>query len=286
MKIKEFYDRDTYTLTYVVHKEKGHEAIVVDPVLDFDPASGGIKEQSIQEVLEYLKSKSLKPVMCLETHAHADHLSGSQVLKRLYPDIEVAVSERITAVQKIFTKVFNVDAATDGSQFDYLFKDNEVREVAGLHVKEIPTPGHTPACSSYLIENAVFTGDALFMPDYGVGRCDFPGGSASDLYDSITNNLYSLPDNTEVYVGHDYQPQGRDMKFKSTIGEEKKSNIFLDGKISKADFISKRSARDKILEAPRLLLPSVQVNILAGHLPEPDSNGTRYLKIPLRVSRD
>lgn len=283
MNIKEFYDKDTFTLSYIVYTKDGGEAIIVDPVLDFDPASGRIKEHGVHKLVDFLKSHKLSPVLCLETHAHADHLSGSQILKRYYPDLEIAVSERITAVQKIFTKVFGLDAATDGSQFDYLFKDHEEREVAGLKVKEIPTPGHTPACSSYLIGNALFTGDALFMPDYGVGRCDFPGGSASDLYDSIKKNLYTLPDSTEVFVGHDYLPGGRDLEFKTTIGMQKEKNVFLNDKITKSEFIEKRNARDKSLSAPRLLLPSVQVNILAGKLPKPDENGTRYLKIPLSI---
>ena len=284
MIVKEFYDPNTYTLTYVVYQDGSNEAIVIDPVLDFDPASGRVSEDSINDVLNFLKSKELTPALCLETHAHADHLSGSQILQRHYPKIEIAISERITKVQDLFAKFFNINAATDGSQFDYLFKDNEVREVAGMKVKEIPTPGHTPACSSYLIGDALFTGDALFMPDYGVGRCDFPAGSAADLYDSITQNLYTLPDKTRVFTGHDYQPNGRELKFQSTIGEQKRENIFLDGKTSKADFVKRREARDKTLAAPKLLLPSIQVNILAGRLPEPEANGTRYLKLPLKVN--
>lgn len=283
MHIQDFFDKDTYTLTYVIFRKGSSECIVIDPVLDYDPASGQIKENSTNRVLTFMESQKLTPVMCLETHAHADHLSGSQIIKRQFPKLEIAISERITAVQKIFTLVFNIDAPTDGSQFDYLFKDNEERKIAGLTIKEIPTPGHTPACSSYLIGDAVFTGDALFMPDYGVGRCDFPAGSASDLYDSITGNLYTLPEETRVFVGHDYQPNGRKVLFQSTIGEQKRENIFLNANMSKQDFVNKRQDRDKTLAAPRLLLPSVQVNILAGHLPEPEKNGTRYLKIPLRL---
>ncbi len=283
MKIQDFYDPDTYTLTYVVHKPGSREAIVIDPVLDFDPASGKIFDQSVKKVLDYLDKNNLEPVMCLETHAHADHLSGSQVLKKKYPKLVVAISERITAVQKIFTKAFNLEGATDGSQFDYLFKDNEEKTIAGLHMREIPTPGHTPACSSYLIEDAVFTGDAIFMPDYGTGRCDFPGGSARSLYRSITQNLYKLPDNTRAFVGHDYQPNGRKLAFETTIGELKEKNIQLNAAVSEEEFVAKREARDKTLKAPRLLLPSIQVNIFAGHLPEPEDNGTRYLKIPLKV---
>lgn len=283
MKIKEFFDPDTYTLTYVVHKPGNREAIIIDPVLDLDEASGKITDTSVKKVIAYLEEQQLEPVMCLETHAHADHLSGSQILKKRYPKLTVAISERITEVQKIFTKAFNLNGATDGSQFDYLFRDNEEKTVAGLKVREIPTPGHTPACSSYLIEDAVFTGDAMFMPDYGVGRCDFPGGSAKSLYQSVTRNLFRLPDSTRVFVGHDYQPNGRKLEFASTIGEQKEKNIQLNATVSEADFVARREARDKTLKAPRLLLPSIQVNIFAGHLPEPENNGTRYLKIPLKV---
>lgn len=283
MRIQEFYDPDTHTLTYVVHKHGSNQAIVIDPVLDFDPASGEVFEDSLKEVVAYLEAHQLDPVMCLETHAHADHLSGSQVLKKKYPKLAVAVSERITEVQKIFTKVFNLSGATDGSQFDYLFRDHEEKLVAGLKVREIPTPGHTPACSSYLIEDVVFTGDAMFMPDYGVGRCDFPGGSAKALYHSVTQNLFSLPATTRVFVGHDYQPNGRKLAFETTIGEEREKNIHLNASTSEGEFITKREARDKTLTAPRLLLPSIQVNIFAGHLPDPESNGIRYLKTPLKV---
>ena len=229
-----------------------------------------------------MTKEELVPVMCIETHAHADHLSGAQILKRHYPKLQVAVSERITKVQEIFTKAFNIKAPTDGSQFDVLFKDFEQAHVAGLKVQAIPTPGHTPACSSYLIEDAVFTGDALFMPDYGVGRCDFPGGSAADLYDSITGHLFTLPDTTRVFTGHDYQPGGRELRFESTVAEQKEANILLNKDVSREEFVSKRNSRDEKLSAPRLLLPSIQVNILAGHLPEPDSNGVRYLSIPLK----
>jgi glyoxylase-like metal-dependent hydrolase (beta-lactamase superfamily II) len=283
MQIKEFFDPDTYTLTYVVHKNGAREAIVIDPVLDLDEASGKITDTSVKKVIAYLEEQKLEPVMCLETHAHADHLSGSQILKKHYPKLSVAISERITEVQKIFTKAFNLEGATDGSQFDYLFRDNEEKTVADLKVKEIPTPGHTPACSSYLIEDAVFTGDAIFMPDYGVGRCDFPSGSAKTLYSSVTKNLFTLPDSTRVFVGHDYQPNGRKLEFVSTIGAQKEKNIQLNASVSEAEFIAKREARDKTLKAPRLLLPSIQVNIFAGHLPEPENNGTRYLKLPLKV---
>ena len=281
MKIQEFFDQDTYTLTYVVYQEGSKECVVIDPVLDFDPASGKITETSVNQVLDFLTTHHLKPVMCLETHAHADHLSGSQVLKRHYQDMKVGISERITLVQKVFVPAFHLDAPSDGRQFDYLFKDHEELEMRCFAME---TPGHTPACSSYLIEDAVFTGDALFMPDYGVGRCDFPAGSPEDLYDSITNNIYTLPDHTRVFTGHDYQPGGRPVQFESSVKEQKESNLFLNRTTSKSEFVQKRTARDKSLPAPTLLLPSIQVNVLAGHLPEPESNGTRYLRLPLKIS--
>ncbi|MEZ4744325.1 MAG: MBL fold metallo-hydrolase [Bdellovibrionota bacterium] len=275
MIVKEFFDPTTFTLTYVVHKKGAAEAIVIDPVLDYDPASGAIDEHSINLVVEYLRQENLSPAMSLETHAHADHVSASQVLKKYFPEMKVAISSRIVEVQKIFFKAFNLDEPSDGSQFDYLFADNEEVIIAGMKVLEIPTPGHTPACSAYLIEDAVFTGDALFMPDYGVGRCDFPGGDARKLYHSITKNIYSLKSDTRIFVGHDYQPNGRPLKFVTTVGEEKESNIQLDARVSEGEFVEKREARDKTLSAPKLLLPSIQINIMAGHLPEPEANGVR-----------
>lgn len=282
MIIKEFYDTATFTLTYVVHNEGSEEAVVIDPVMDFDQASGSVKDDSVKQVLSYLREHDLDPKLCIETHAHADHLSGSQLLKKAFPDMKVAISNRITQVQEIFSKAFNVDMPTDGSQFDYLFKDDEILKAGNIEIKAIPTPGHTPACSSFLIEDALFSGDAVFMPDFGVGRCDFPGGSAGDLYDSISKNIYSLPSETRVFVGHDYQPNGRELKFETTVGELKETNIQLNASESKEGFVTKREARDKTLSAPKLLLPSIQVNILAGHLPEAEDNGVSYLKLPLK----
>lgn len=282
MHVQEFFDPDTSTLTYVVHKAGIKEAIVIDPVLDFDPASGRVSDESVKKVVAYLTKHHLIPTMCLETHAHADHLSGSQVLKKLYPDMKVGISKRITEVQKIFAAAFNLAGATDGSQFDELLVDHSEHMIAGLKVNVLPTPGHTPACSSFLIEDSVFTGDALFMPDSGVGRCDFPGGSAKQLFQSIQKSLFQLPAKTKVFVGHDYQPGGRNVAFQSTIGEERECNVQLNGATTESDFVAKREARDKTLKAPRLLLPSIQVNIFAGLLPAPESNGTRYLKIPLK----
>jgi glyoxylase-like metal-dependent hydrolase (beta-lactamase superfamily II) len=281
--IKEFFDQDTWTLTYVVWDEKTKDAIVIDPVLDYDPASSKTSEDSAAEVIEFLRMKELKLHFILETHAHADHLSGSQVIKKHYPNAKIAIGEKITKVQEVFKGVFGFpeEFKTDGSQFDRLLKDGEEFQAGSIKIKTIFTPGHTPACASFYIGENVFVGDALFMPDYGTGRCDFPAGSASDLYRSIHGRLYELPENTNVYTGHDYQPNGRPLKFMATIAEEKKDNIQLKAQTTLEEFVRFRTERDRTLAAPKLLLPSVQVNIDAGHLPEPSKNGKRYLRIPV-----
>lgn len=282
MKIKHFFDPDTFTLTYLVTDETTKDTVIIDPVLDFDPPSGLVTDKSLKPVIEYIKENGLQVKAILETHAHADHLSSSQVLKKLFPHAVLAISEKIIEVQEIFKKHFNIDyLEAKGLQFDYLLKDNEDINFGSLKMKAIPTPGHTPACMSYYFDGHIFTGDALFMPDYGTGRCDFPKGSSKALYNSVSKNLYSLPDEVKVYVGHDYSPNGREMKYQTTIGESKKSNLQLNEKTTEAEFVSFRDARDKTLKAPRLLLPSIQVNIDAGHLPPQESNGKSYLKLPL-----
>lgn len=284
MKIQHFYDPDTFTLTYLVTDPETKDTVIIDPVLDFDPPSGQVTDSSIAQVLDYIAKEGLVIKAILETHAHADHLSSSQILKQHFPDAILGIGEKITLVQEIFKSHFNIGyLKTDGSQFDHLFKDFETVEFGSLKMKAIPTPGHTPACMSYLFDDLVFTGDALFMPDYGTGRCDFPKGSAKELYHSISKNLYTLPDETRVFVGHDYSPNGREMKFETTIGESKKSNIQLKSKTSEDEFILLRESRDKTLKAPRLLLPSIQVNADAGHLPPREENSTSYLKLPLSV---
>jgi glyoxylase-like metal-dependent hydrolase (beta-lactamase superfamily II) len=222
----------------------------------------------------------------LETHAHADHLSGSQLLRRRF-DAKVLIGERITEVQKTFKTVFDLSAAfsTDGSQFDRLLADGETFDAGSLHVEVIATPGHTPACVSYHIDDAVFTGDALFMEDYGTGRCDFPLGSAEALYNSVTQHLYSLPDATRVFVGHDYQPGGRELRYQSSIGVEKRQNKQLRADTPREDYVKFRQERDATLRPPRLLYPSVQVNVDGGRLPPPHDNGIRYLAVPLNMKR-
>jgi glyoxylase-like metal-dependent hydrolase (beta-lactamase superfamily II) len=284
LKIKDFFDPATYTMTYVVFDEDSRDAVIIDPVMDYDPAASKVSYQSVEKVSQYIDGNHLRVCYILETHAHADHLSGSQPLKKRYPNAIIAIGARIREVQKLFKGVFNLPASfkTDGSQFDKLIEDGETLTAGTLQIRTIYTPGHTPACASFLVDDALFTGDALFMPDHGTGRCDFPSGSAADLYDSIVDRVYQLPDSTRVFVGHDYQLSRPDILFESTIGQEKKENIQLRAETTKEEFVAARNKRDKNLAAPRLLLPSVQVNIDAGWLPAEEANGGRYLKIPIR----
>ena len=284
MQIASFFDKRTYTVTYVVYDAATHDAVVIDPVLDYEPASSRVWTESLDVVTSFVKEKGLKLHYILETHAHADHLSGAQELKRQFPQAKLAVGARITEVQKVFKGVFDLpdDFATDGRQFDVLLQEGDTLKAGTIEVDTIYTPGHTPACATYRVEDAIFTGDALFMPDMGTGRCDFPGGSATDLYDSI-QKLYALPDSTRVFVGHDYAPGGRAYAWETTVGEQKAKNIQLAGSTSREDFVTMRTRRDKTLDAPRLLFQSVQVNIDAGRMPEPHANQTRYLRIPINV---
>ena len=282
--VKAFFDAGTWTLTYVAWDPGTRDAVVIDAVLDYDPAPSRVSTRSLDDVEHFIRDRRLQLHWILDTHAHADHLTGSQEMKTRFPDAKVAIGERIREVQAAFKPVFNLgpDFPTDGSQFDRLLRDGETIEAGTLRIGIIGTPGHTPACLSFLVGDAVFTGDALFMPDYGVGRCDFPSGSAETLFDSITGRLYTLPDTTRVFVGHDYQPGGREVLWQSTIGEEKLHNVQLPAKSTKEAFVQFRQARDKRLNAPRLLYPSLQFNINAGRMPDPEGNGVRYLKIPLR----
>jgi glyoxylase-like metal-dependent hydrolase (beta-lactamase superfamily II) len=288
MEIKHFFDPATYTLTYVVYDSATKDAVVIDPVLDYDAASATTSTLSIESLLIFLKEQQLKVHFILETHAHADHLSGAhELVTKHLPDAKIAIGERITLVQETFKQVFNFPKPfrTDGSQFHRLFKENEEVKAGSLAFKVLFTPGHTPACGSYLFGDAVFTGDALFMPDYGTGRCDFPKGDAHALYHSVTKRLYDLPDSTRVFVGHDYQPGGRTLEFQTTIGESKKKNIQLKSGTTESEFVTFRNTRDATLAAPKLLFPSVQVNIAAGELPEPESNGRIYLKLPITTKK-
>ncbi|MBP6628476.1 MAG: MBL fold metallo-hydrolase [Kofleriaceae bacterium] len=283
--VEPFFDPHTYTLTFVVHDPATRDAVIIDPVLDFEPANGTTSTESADKVITYCAEHTLRVHYVLETHAHADHLSASQLLRRRF-DARVAIGERIREVQATFKPIFDLPAsfAVDGSQFDRLLTDGETLAAGTLPVEIIATPGHTPACVTFKIGDAVFTGDALFTEDYGTGRCDFPRGSADDLFTSI-QKLYALPDATRVFVGHDYQPGGREVRWETTIGASKAKNPQLSAKTGRPEFVAARQARDATLAAPRLLLPSVQINIDAGRLPAPHGNGHRYLMMPLNVLR-
>ena len=285
MKIEAFYDNATSTLSYLVYDSDTRDAVIIDPVLDYEPASSTVSLDSLEGICARVSELELVPKMILETHAHADHLSGSQELKRRYPDASLAVGSKITVVQETFKEVFDLpaDFATDGRQFDRLLEHGERVEVGSLSFEVIHTPGHTPACACYLFGDALFTGDTMFMPDMGTGRCDFPAGSAEDLYTSITERIYALPDETRVFVGHDYQPGGRELAWETTVAAQKASNKQLPAGRSRADFVEFRTTRDAGLNSPKLLFQSVQVNVNAGTLPDPASNERRYLKIPINV---
>jgi glyoxylase-like metal-dependent hydrolase (beta-lactamase superfamily II) len=282
--VQAFFDRDTSTLTYVVHDSRTRDAVAIDPVLDFDPASAQTSTSSVDKVAAFIEDHELRLHYVLETHAHADHLSASQELRRRF-DATVAIGEHIRDVQEVFKAIFVLppEFATDGSQFDRLLGDGEVVRAGSLEIEVMTTPGHTPACVTYQIGDAAFTGDALFIEDYGVGRCDFPRGSATALYTSVHDKLYLLPESTRVFVGHDYQPNGRLLRFETTIGRSKRENVLIKSSTSRDEFVRARAERDAGLKAPHLLLPSVQVNIDAGRLPPPHRNGRRYLSIPLNA---
>ena len=282
MNIETFFDPVTFTLTHVVFDPKTCDAVVIDPVLDYDALSSRTSTASVARVETFLKEKKLNLHYVLETHAHADHISGAQYLKRRF-DARVAIGAAIVDVQKVFSGVFDLGPgfSTDGSQFDRLLADGEEIAAGSLQIDVIATPGHTPACVTYRVGDAVFTGDALFIEDYGTGRCDFPSGSADALYTSVHERLYALPDATRVFVGHDYQPNGRTLRWETTIGTSKAANIQVRATTSRAEYVARRCERDAKLPAPRLLFPSIQVNIEAGRLPKPHANGARYLTVPL-----
>jgi glyoxylase-like metal-dependent hydrolase (beta-lactamase superfamily II) len=287
MEIKTFYDTRTSTFTYVVFDPETKDAVIIDPVLDYDPVGSKIWTESVDEVIDYVKSKDLTLHLIMETHAHADHISGAQMIKEQYPDAQVAIGKNITVIQEYFKNMFNLDAdfPTDGSQFDRLFEDNEVVNAGSLQIEVIFTPGHTPACASYKIEDAIFMGDAFFMPDSGTGRCDFPAGSAHDLYNSITQRIYTLPDETRIFMGHDYQPGGREVMNIATVAEQKVNNIHLKEGVTEEEFTAFRRERDSELAAPKLLFQSIQLNIDAGDLPDAEEGGKAYLKIPVNIFR-
>jgi glyoxylase-like metal-dependent hydrolase (beta-lactamase superfamily II) len=279
--IQSFFDPATYTVTYLVSDPGSCEAAIVDPVLDFDPKSGRTSTRSAQAVLDAAAEQGLKLRWVLETHAHADHLSAASWIKAR-TGAAVAIGEHIKDVQKVFRPVFNAaDVTGDGKPFDRLLADGERFNIGGLEVEVLHTPGHTPACISYKIGSNVFVGDTLFMPDYGTARADFPGGDARTLYRSI-RRLLTLPPETTLWMCHDYKAPGREeYAWKTTVAEERQRNVHVHDGVGEDAFVAMREARDKTLAMPVLILPSVQVNIRAGHMPPPDSDGNVYLKLPV-----
>lgn len=290
MVVKSFYDSDTFTLSYLLFDSQTKDSVVIDPVLDYDPAASKINTKSMNRLLEEIRSLSLKVHFVLETHAHADHLSSAEWLAAELSDQDwrpkKGIGAKVTEVQKAFKEIydFGLEFAVDGSQFDILFEDGDIVNAGSIQGKVISTPGHTPACVSYLFEDCLFTGDSLFMPDFGTGRCDFPGGDAEQLYESITRKIYSLDANTRVFVGHDYQPGGRELKFETSVEQSRTENKHLSFSTSKEEFVRFRTDRDKQLSAPRLLLPSIQFNVNAGKFLSASVNNRNYLKIPVFMS--
>ncbi|MGB1849066.1 MAG: MBL fold metallo-hydrolase [Litorivicinaceae bacterium] len=276
-----FFDPDTWSLTYIVQDPNSGSCAIVDPVLDYEAASGQTTTESADEVVAKVEAENLTVEWILETHVHADHLSAAPYLQKRLGG-KIGIGAHITEVQNIFGNLFNAEPEfhRNGSQFNQLFADGDTFAIGGLTVTAMHTPGHTPACMTYHIGDSLFVGDTLFMPDFGTARCDFPGGNARALYQSI-QRLFTLPPETRIFMCHDYMPNGREMRYESTVGEQKKFNIHLHDGISEDEFVTMRSAKDKTLGMPALMLPSVQVNMRAGELPPPEDNGIRYLKIPL-----
>lgn len=280
--IRAFFDEATNTFSYLVADPATKRAAVIDPVLDYDPKSGEVDVRAVEAVLAAAREAGYTVEWSLETHAHADHLSGSPYVKAR-TGAKIAIGENIKEVQRIFRPVFNAtDLKTDGSDFDRLFKDGDRFKIGVLEVEVIHTPGHTPACISYKIGDVVFVGDTLFMPDYGTARADFPGGDAHKLYQSI-RRLLSLPPRTRLFMCHDYKAPGRDSyAFETTVDEQRTRNVHVHEGVEENEFVAMRNARDATLAAPTLLLPSIQVNVRAGRFPAAEANGVRYLKIPVK----
>jgi glyoxylase-like metal-dependent hydrolase (beta-lactamase superfamily II) len=283
LEIRAFFDEPTNTVSYLVWDPATKEGAVIDPVLNFDHRSGKAAVDSADAILAEAEKLGIKVGLVLETHVHADHLSGAPYIK-LKTGAKVGIGEHIRDVQKIFRPVFNaMDVSGDGSEFDHLYKDGERFKIGSLEAEVIYTPGHTPACVSYKIGDAVFVGDTLFMPDFGTARADFPGGDARALYRSI-HRLLSLPAETRLFMCHDYKAPGRDQyAWETTVGEERARNVHVHEGVSEDEFVAMRTKRDATLAAPLLLLPSIQVNMRAGKLPPAESNGVQYLKVPVKL---
>jgi glyoxylase-like metal-dependent hydrolase (beta-lactamase superfamily II) len=280
--VKAFFDEPTFTVSYVVSDPNTRACAVIDSVLDYDPASGRTSRRSADDVIAYVRDHDLTVEWILETHVHADHLSAGPLLRRELGG-KTGIGRDVTRVQGVFSELFNSgeDFRCDGTQFDQLFDDGDVFSIGGLKVRVLHTPGHTPACVTYVIGDAAFVGDTLFMPDFGTARTDFPGGDAGALYDSI-RRILALPADTRLFMCHDYKAPGRsEYRWETTVREERERNIHVHDGVSKEDFVLMRERRDRELDMPRLLLPSVQVNMRGGDLPPPEDNGVRYLKIPV-----
>lgn len=280
VQFRHFFDKDSNTFSYLIWDPQSLDAVIVDPVLQFDAASGGTREQAVDDILQQLAALGLRLRYVLETHVHADHLSGAAVIKAR-TGVPVGVGANIHQVQRTFGKLFNLPTLADGKPFDLLLDDEAVLPLGTLSIRTLHTPGHTPACVSYLIGDVLLVGDTLFMPDYGTARCDFPGGDAATLYHSI-QRLFALPPDTRMLMCHDYGAPGRpEVAFQTTVGAQQQHNIHVGGGRTEAEFVALRQARDATLSMPKLLLPSVQVNMQAGELPAPEANGVAYLKLPL-----
>lgn len=285
LQVEGFFDPDTWTLSYLVLDSQTNACAIIDSVLDYDPKSGRTSTQSADKIIARVQELGAQVQWILETHVHADHLSAAPYLQQVLGG-KLAIGSRITQVQDTFGKLFNLDSefARDGSQFDRLLVDGDVLMIGGLKLTAMHTPGHTPACMTYVVSDAsqqvAFVGDTLFMPDYGTARCDFPGGDARTLYQSI-NKIFSLPDDTMLYMCHDYQPDGRELRYISSVAEQRANNIHVHQGVTENEFVQLRETRDATLDMPVLILPSVQINMRAGHFPQPEDNGIAYLKIPL-----
>jgi glyoxylase-like metal-dependent hydrolase (beta-lactamase superfamily II) len=281
--IKTFFDLETSTFTYVVSGGKGTPCVVIDSVLNYDPKSGRTSTQSADQVIKYIQAEQLKLVWILETHAHADHVTAAPYLK-LKLGGKIAIGDHITTVQAVFKSIFNLEDtfSVDGSQFDYLLKEGEEIHFGNLTLRALFVPGHTPACMAYQVGDAIFVGDTMFMPDVGTARCDFPGGDAHILYQSM-KKILSYPPQTRLFMCHDYPPNDRPVNFETTVAEERKSNIHMHDGISEEQFVEMRTTRDASLEMPVLILPAIQINIRAGELPPKEVNGISYLKIPVNA---
>lgn len=280
--VKAFFDTETNTISYVVRDPAGRKCAIIDSVLDFDHASGRTSTTSADAVIDYVRSEALEVDWVIETHVHADHLSAAPYLKERLGG-KIGIGSNITIVQDTFGKIFNegTEFQRDGSQFDALFEDGDTFHIGQMRADVLHTPGHTPACMTYVIGDAAFVGDTLFMPDFGTARCDFPGGSAETMFQSV-QRILSLPDDTRIFVGHDYKAPGRDdYAWESTVGEQKAKNVHVGGGTSREDFVEMREGRDATLGMPKLILPSLQVNMRAGNMPEPDEQGDVFLKLPV-----